>query len=31
MTLNVGYLLAFFDEQRRTLHDRLAGTVVLHT
>ncbi len=27
--LGIGYLIAAFDPQRRTLHDRIAGTVVI--
>ncbi|MBI5284352.1 MAG: RDD family protein [Chloroflexi bacterium] len=28
-TLGLGYAIAFFDPQRRTLHDRIAGTLVI--
>jgi len=28
-TFGIGYLLAFVDRRRRTLHDRIAGTVVV--
>jgi uncharacterized RDD family membrane protein YckC len=28
-TLGIGYLIAAFDSQHRTLHDRLAGTIVI--
>ncbi len=28
-TLGLGYAMAFFDPQRRTLHDRIAGTLVI--
>lgn len=29
LILCIGYLIAAFDEQKRTLHDRVAGTVVV--
>ena len=29
MTLYIGYLIAAFDSERRTLHDRIAGTRVI--
>lgn len=29
MTLYIGYIMAFFDEQRRTLHDRICNTLVI--
>lgn len=29
LILCIGYLIAAFDEQKRTLHDRVAGTVVI--
>lgn len=29
LTLGLGYVPAFFDTERRTLHDRLAGTLVV--
>ncbi|MGH9520082.1 MAG: RDD family protein, partial [Terriglobales bacterium] len=29
LILCIGYLIAAFDEQKRTLHDRIAGTVVI--
>lgn len=29
ITLGVGYLIALFDKEKRTLHDRLAGTRVI--
>jgi uncharacterized RDD family membrane protein YckC len=28
-TLLIGYLIAFFDDERRTLHDRICGTRVI--
>jgi uncharacterized RDD family membrane protein YckC len=28
-TLGIGYLIAFFDDERKTLHDRIAGTRVI--
>lgn len=28
-TLGIGYVIALFDSQRRTLHDRIAGSVVV--
>jgi len=31
LTFLVGYLMALFDSEKRTLHDRLAGTVVIRT
>lgn len=29
MTFYIGYLIAFFDEQKRTLHDRICDTLVI--
>ncbi|HWG36831.1 MAG TPA: RDD family protein [Terriglobales bacterium] len=29
MTLDIGYIIAAFDEKKRGLHDRVAGTVVV--
>lgn len=31
MTLGIGYLIAFFDEEKRTLHDRICATRVIRT
>jgi uncharacterized RDD family membrane protein YckC len=28
-TLGIGYLIAAFDDERKTLHDRIAGTRVI--
>jgi len=30
-TCSIGYVMAAFDEERRALHDRVAGTRVVHT
>ncbi len=30
LTVMIGYLMAPFDRQKRTLHDRMAGTLVVH-
>ena len=30
-TLMIGYLMAFFTERRQTLHDKIAGTLVVRT
>jgi uncharacterized RDD family membrane protein YckC len=30
-TLGLGYAVMFFDSDRRTLYDRIAGTVVVET
>ncbi len=29
MTLSIGYIMAIFDKEKRTLHDRIAGTRVI--
>lgn len=29
MTIGIGYLMAFFDKEKRTLHDRICGTRVI--
>ena len=29
MICYIGYFMALFDEERRTLHDRLCGTLVV--
>ena len=29
LTIGIGYLIAFFDDQKRTLHDRICGTRVI--
>jgi uncharacterized RDD family membrane protein YckC len=31
LVFTIGYLMALFDSEKRTLHDRLAGTVVIRT
>lgn len=30
-TLGIGYLIAFFDDERKTLHDRICGTRVIRS
>ncbi|MEO7425898.1 MAG: RDD family protein [Fibrobacteria bacterium] len=31
LTIGIGYLIAFFDDERKTLHDRVCGTRVIRT